>query len=166
MTIFIFQIIYLPEIWVCDWACCWSCWWCICNWICCCWCKRSRIEWMSLRRLVSKLSIRDAISASWFFIKLKWKLVIHSINLDIQKLNQTYSLSLALQHDVGACWKLSSSGLLVLFILPSPLSLPLAPQLHIWLLTALNVIVSRGCWSSEMLRLYEPFGLPVGVTIQ
>lgn len=155
---------YLPEMCVCDWACCWSCWWCICNWICCCWWSKSSIECISLRKLLSKLSIRDVISANWFFTMLEsskkkkkaWK------SHPCKGLNFIYSRSLALQHDVGACWKTSSSGLM-LFKLAS-LGFSLAPQLQTWLLTALNVTVSRGACSSEILRRYEPFGLPVGVT--
>lgn len=60
---------YLPA--KCCWDWCWSCWCCICSCTCCCWCRRSSIEWMSLRRLLSKWSNRDDISTSWTLMMLK-----------------------------------------------------------------------------------------------
>jgi hypothetical protein len=62
-----------------------------------------------------------------------------------------YSLSLAFgQYDVGACWKTSSSGLL-LFTLGS-FGFSLTPHEQVCWLTALSVIASLGCCSSEALR--------------
>lgn len=66
--------------------------------------------------------------------------------------NFNYSLSVALgQNDVGACWKTSSSGLLLLTLATS-FDLSLTPHAQSWWLTALNVTASRGCCSSDALR--------------
>lgn len=89
-----------------------------------------------------------------------------SLPLFSPSLSCTHSLSLVLcTYDVGACWKTSSSGLVLLLMLPSR-SFSLTPHEHSVWFTAFNVTISRGWWcSSETLRRYEHFGLAAGVAV-